>query len=93
VAVVLAVSLWSAIVFADKVAERTEELKKEGNAAWNKKDYAAAIAVASELIKLNTEYDKGYRMRAMAQIALGRYDEAIPDLSEWIRRHPECGPP
>jgi len=67
---------------AEACYKRAEELIKQG------KD-AAAIAQASQAIKLKPDYSSAYAVRGIAYARIKEFDKAIADLTEVIRLDPK----
>ena len=61
-----------------------------GEAHYQRKEYELAIADDSAYIKLDPNGD-GWLARSAAYLWSNRLDDAIADLSEMIKRHPNAG--
>jgi tetratricopeptide (TPR) repeat protein len=70
-------------------ADLKDTLLAEGNALYDRKEYAAAGAVFAKLIEADPTSADGYYGRALVNAAKGDYDAAISDFSETIRRNPQ----
>src|SRR5262249_27355850 len=61
-----------------------------GEAHFRRKEFALAISDDSTYIKLDPNGD-GWLARSAAYLSTGQLDEAITDLSEMIKQHPNAG--
>lgn len=81
---------------------KAEDIKKQGNIAFVKKDYETSIALYTEAIQYNP-YSEMYRFfefylffnnrlfanRALAYRLIKKYDEALSDIEESIKLNPK----
>jgi tetratricopeptide (TPR) repeat protein len=58
---------------------------------WHKGLFEDAVRCATKAIELAPEVEQGWRVRAIAQFALGKNNEAMLDVSEALRLVPNSG--
>lgn len=63
--------------------------KKEGNEAFKAKDFETAVARYTEAIELDQTDHTFFSNRAMALLAIGRYEEAVADGRKCISLKPD----
>ncbi len=58
---------------------------------WNEGQFEGTVRCTSKAIGLEPELEQGWRIRALAQLELGKTDEAMADVAEAIRLAPDFG--
>lgn len=78
----------TSIGISEEGRKKASGLLDEGHTSYNDKNYTKAIALYTQAMQVNPNYDEAYYWRASAKYALSQYKEAIPDYDKAIELNP-----